>query len=93
MIITFASGDTRRIWEGEWVHRYPGTVQQRARRKLRMLHNAQTTADLMIPPANRLEKLKGDFQGFHSIRVNDQWRLVSRWESGNAYDVELLDYH
>ena len=58
-----------------------------------MLHNAQTTADLMIPPANRLEKLKGDFQGFHSIRVNDQWRLVFRWESGNAYDVELLDYH
>lgn len=64
MMITFGSGETRRIWEGEWVRRFPGTVQQQARRKLRMLHNAHSTADLMIPPANRLEKLKGALQGF-----------------------------
>ncbi|MFX1764450.1 type II toxin-antitoxin system RelE/ParE family toxin [Paraburkholderia sp. A1RI-2L] len=68
-------------------------MQQIARRKLRMLHAAHDLADLRIPPANRLELLKGDRAGQDSIRINDQWRVCFRWRNGNAYDVEIVDYH
>lgn len=68
-------------------------MQQIARRKLRMLHAAHELADLCIPPANRLELLKGDRAGQYSIRINDQWRVCFRWRNGNAYDVEIVDYH
>ena len=64
-----------------------------ARRKMRMLNNAATLEDLRIPPANRLEALKGDRAGMHSIRINQQWRLCFRWTRGDAYDVEIVDYH
>ena len=64
-----------------------------AYRKLRYLNNAQTLNDLRIPPANRLEKLKGDRSGQHSIRINDQWRICFRWRGNDAYDVEIADYH
>ncbi|MBS1544410.1 MAG: type II toxin-antitoxin system RelE/ParE family toxin [Bacteroidetes bacterium] len=93
MIVTFGSKETLKIWEGEWVSNLPPEVQHMARRKLRMLNNAQSTADLLIPPSNRLEKLKGDLQGHYSIRVNDQWRLIFSWDGRNAREVELLDYH
>jgi len=60
---------------------------------LRMLNNSQNIADLQIPPSNRLEKLKGNLKDYYSIRVNDQWRIIFKWNKGNASDVELLDYH
>jgi proteic killer suppression protein len=68
-------------------------IQEVARRKLRMLNNAQTLTDLQAPPNNRLEALKGDRVGEHSIRINRQWRLCFIWQDGNALDVEIVDYH
>jgi len=64
-----------------------------AKRKLDMLHAAAKLEDLKVPPSNRLEKLEGDLKGFHSIRINDQWRLIFRWIEGNAHDVRITDYH
>ncbi len=68
-------------------------LQEIARRKLRMLNNSQNIMDLQVPPSNRLEKLKGNLKGYYSIRVNDQWRIIFKWDKGNASDVEILDYH
>ena len=93
MIISFGSKETRLIWEGERVKRFSIELQETVRRKLRMLNNSQNIADLKIPPANRLEKLKGNLKDFYSIRINDQWRIIFRWNNGNASDVEITDYH
>jgi proteic killer suppression protein len=71
----------------------PAAIQPVARRKLRMLHNALTLDDLRIPPANRLESLKAKRKGQYSIRINNQWRVCFRWTHGDAYDVEIVDYH
>ncbi len=91
MIVSFGSKDTEKIWHGERVKNMPIDVQQVGRRKLRMINNAQNLLDLKIPPSNRLEKLQGT--DFYSIRINDQWRIVFRWEENNAHDVEIMDYH
>ena len=72
---------------------FPPELRRAARRKLLYLHDASELKDLRVPPGNRLEALKGKSQGFHSIRVNDQWRVVFRWASGNAFDVQVIDYH
>jgi proteic killer suppression protein len=93
MIISFGNKTTQKIWEGEWVKGFSTTIQETARRKLRMLNNSFDIKDLMIPPSNRLERLKGNLKDFYSIRVNDQWRLIFKWENGNAHNVELIDYH
>lgn len=93
MIISFGDKTTRKIWEGECVKGFSTDIQETARRKLRMLNNSIDVKDLMIPPSNRLEKLKGNRKDFYSIRVNDQWRLIFRWENGNASNIELIDYH
>jgi len=93
MIISFGDKTTRKIWEGERVKSFSTGIQEIARRKLRMLNNSVDIKDLMIPPSNKLEKLKGILKEFYSIRVNDQWRIIFRWETGNAYDVKLVDYH
>jgi proteic killer suppression protein len=93
MIISFAEKSTQKIWDGEWVKGYSIDVQDTARRKLRMLNNSFDIKDLMIPPSNRLEKLKGNRKDFYSIRINDQWCLIFRWTNGNAPIVELIDYH
>jgi toxin HigB-1 len=93
MIVSFGSKDTQKIWNGERAKSLPGEIQDVARRKLRMLNNAQSVVDLRIPPANRLEKLKGDLNEFYSIRINDQWRIIFRWHNGNAENVEIIDYH
>ncbi len=93
MLTSFGNKDTQKIWEGERVKGLPTEVQEIARRKLRMLNNSQNLTDLMIPPSNRLEKLKGTLKNFYSIRVNDQWRIIFKWNSGNADEVELIDYH
>ncbi|MFX1674322.1 type II toxin-antitoxin system RelE/ParE family toxin [Paraburkholderia sp. A2WS-5] len=92
-IQNFEDRETALIWTGERSRRLPAEMQQIARRKLRMLHAAHDLADLLIPPANRLELLKGDRAGQDSIRINDQWRVCFRWSNGNAYDVEIVDYH
>jgi len=93
MIKTFADAQTETIWRGEVSRRLPGDIQQVARRKLRMLNNAHQLADLRIPPANRLERLKGKRAGQYSIRINRQWRICFVWKNGNAMDVEIVDYH
>ncbi len=93
MLTSFGNKDTQKIWEGERVKGLPTEVQEIARRKLRMLNNSQNLTDLMIPPSNRLEKLKGTLKNFYSIRVNDQWRIIFKWNHGNADEVELIDYH
>ncbi len=93
MIVSFGDKTTQKIWDGEWVKGFSTDIQETARRKLRMLNNSFDVKDLIIPPSNRLEKLKGNRKDFYSIRVNDQWRLIFRWENGNAYHVELIDYH
>lgn len=93
MIVTFRNKTTEKIWEGERVKGLSTEIQETTRRKLRMLNNSIDIKDLMIPPSNRLEKLKGNLKDFYSIRVNDQWRIIFRWENGNATNVELIDYH
>jgi len=93
MLTSFGNKDTQKIWEGERVKGFPTEVQEIVRRKLRMLNNSQNLTDLMIPPSNRLEKLKGILKNYYSIRVNNQWRIIFKWNSGNADQVELIDYH
>jgi len=93
MIISFGDKDTLKIWEGEWVKNLPPEVQEIGRRKLRMINNSQNINDLMVPPANRLERLKGNLKKFYSIRINDQWRIIFIWNNGNAEKVEITDYH
>ena len=75
------------------VRRLPTELHRAARRKLLYLHDAESLADLRTPPGNRLEALHGDWQGYHSIRINDQWRVVFRWENSAAFDVYVIDYH
>jgi proteic killer suppression protein len=93
MILSFNSIETEKIWVGERSNKLPGTIQEVARRKLRMINNSQNMSDLRIPPANRLEKLSGSLAGYHSIRINDQWRIIFKWSAGNASGVEIIDYH
>jgi proteic killer suppression protein len=93
MIRTFKSKETAKVWNGERSDKLPLEVQKVGRRKLRMLNNSNDINDLRIPPANRLEKLSGNFAEFHSIRINDQWRIVFKWSQGHAFDVQIIDYH
>jgi proteic killer suppression protein len=93
VIRSFADKDTERIWHEQYVKRADRTLQRAVLRKLELLHAARDVEDLRIPPGNRLEQLKGDRRGQHSIRVNDQWRICFVWRDGGADDVELVDYH
>ncbi|HEX5363817.1 MAG TPA: type II toxin-antitoxin system RelE/ParE family toxin [Gallionella sp.] len=93
MIIGFASRETERIWRAEVSRKLPHEIQQVALRKLFMLDKAQTLNDLRIPPANRLEALKDDRKGQHSIHINDQWRICFVWTSNGPDAVEIVDYH
>lgn len=93
MITGFKDRTTEDVWEGRFSRRLPPDIQIIARRKLRMLNNAARLDDLRIPPANRLEALKGQRKGQHSIRINDQWRICFVWSDGSAGAVEIVDYH
>lgn len=93
MIRSFHSRDTERVFHRERVGKFALPLRRAALRKLLLLDAAELLDDLRVPPANRLEKLVGDREGQYSIRVNDQWRICFRWEEGNAYDVEIVDYH
>ena len=93
MIRSFADKETERIWNGDLSRRIPNQIQALARRKLRMLNAAQRLDDLRIPPANRLEAMKGKRSGQYSIRINDQWRICFLWHEGQCDEVEIVDYH
>jgi len=93
MILGFRDKEAEAIWRGDSSRRLPSEIQQTARRKLRMLNNARSLTDLRVPPANRLEALKGDRKGQHSIRINDQWRICFVWTDAGAANVEIVDYH
>ncbi len=93
VISSFRGRETERIWHGEFSRRLPPEIQEVARRKLRMINNTRTIADLRVPPANRLEALKGSRAGHYSIRINDQWRICFHFANGQAGDVEIVDYH
>ncbi len=90
---TIKSKEAESIWLGIQIKRYPKEIQYTARRKLRMMNNAAKLSDLMIPPGNRLEALKGDRKGQHSIRINDQIRICFVWKDGDCHEVEIVDYH
>jgi proteic killer suppression protein len=93
MIISFGNSETEQVWLGNRVKKLPIEIQNIGRRKLRIINNSVDIADLRIPPANRLEKLSGKLKDFYSIRINDQWRIIFKWNSGNASEVEIIDYH
>ena len=93
MIKSFADKDTARVFAREYVRRLPPALHPVAWRKLAQLHAATRLDSLRIPPGNRLEALKRDRTGQHSIRINDQWRICFVWKGGDAYQVEIVDYH
>jgi proteic killer suppression protein len=93
MVRTFADSDTERIFRGLRPRKIPIQIRERASRKLILLNAVEALQELKVPPGNRLEKLKGDRSGQHSIRINDQWRICFIWREGNAYEVEITDYH
>ena len=93
MIRSFRDRDTERVFRRERTRKLAPDILRIAQRKLAMLDAAESLSDLRVPPGNRLEKLFGDRDGQHSIRVNDQWRICFRWRGGDAQDVEIVDYH
>lgn len=93
MIKTFRDAETERLWKEERACRIPASLRKAALKKLQMLNAAGALGDLALPPGNRLERLRGDREGQHSIRVNDQYRVCFQWREGNAYEVEIADYH
>ena len=93
MIQGFACTETEGLFGGRTARRLPASIQRTARRKLLQLHAAVSLADLAVPPGNRLEPLRGNRAGQHSIRVNDQWRICFRWQGSDAHEVEIVDYH
>ena len=93
MIQGFRDNEAEMIWRGESSRRLPAGIQQNARRKLRMLNSARNLLDLRASPANRLEAIKGNRKGQHSIRINDQWRICFVWTGAGPANVEIVDYH
>lgn len=93
MIRSFENKETEKVFNRQVSRKLPRNIQRIALRKLRMLHRAVTLQDLRIPPGDHLEKLHGNRAGQHSIRINDQWRICFEWRNGDAYDVEIADYH
>lgn len=93
MIKSFGDKETEKIWNGLYSRKFPRDIQPLARRKLRMINNAQDIDDLRIPPGNKLEKLKGKLKDFWSIRIDKQWRVIFKWIGNDAYEVRITDYH
>lgn len=93
MIKSFKDKDTERLFQGQFVSRYPRDILRTMLRKLVLVHAATTREDLRVPPGNHLEELKGDLSGYSSIRINLQWRITFKWIDGNAYEVQIIDYH
>jgi len=93
MIKSFGDKETEKIWNGVFSKKLPSDIQPIARRKLRMINNAQDINDLRVPPGNRLEKLKGELSDYYSIRINNKWRIIFKWIGSDAYEVQIIDYH
>ena len=93
MIRSFRDRETEKVFRRESTRKLPPEIQRMAQRKLAILDAAESLQDLRVPPGNRLERLSGDREGQHSIRINDQWRVCFRWRDGDAHDVEITDYH
>jgi proteic killer suppression protein len=93
VIQTYRDRDTRDVAERRPVRKLARHIQRQAQRKLMMINNAKDVNELRIPPGNRLERLKGDRRNIYSIRINQQWRICFDWHDGDAYDVEIVDYH
>jgi proteic killer suppression protein len=93
MIVGCRDADTERLWKTGWCKRLPAQLNRQAMKKLYILHAALALENLMVPPRNRLERLRGDRKGQHSIRINDQYRICFVWVDGHATDVEIVDYH
>lgn len=96
MIVSFGNQLAQGLFDdkkSKHTRSFPSELYQVARRKILYLHDADNLTDLKVPPGNRLEALKGDLQGFHSIRINDQWRVIFKWSNGGANEVKVLDYH
>lgn len=93
VILSFRDTETARIWRGERSKRLPSDMQKVALRKLRQLAAVLGLSELRVPPGNRLEALRADRAGQHSIRINDQWRICFIWTPGGPKDVEIIDYH
>ena len=93
MIRSFKDREAETLFSRQRARKIPANIQRAALRKLRMLNRSTTLQDLTVPPANRLEKLKGNRKGRHSIRINEQWRICFIWKNGDVYDVEIVDYH
>ena len=93
VIQDFRCKETEKIWKGKGSRRFPADIQRVALRKLTQLSAAEKLDDMRVPPGNRLEVLKGNRAGRHSIRINDQWRICFVWKDGHAHEVEIVDYH
>ncbi len=93
MIKSFRNAAADAAWQRRFVKGVPNDIMKVANRKLTQIHNARALADLRAPPGNRLEALSGDRKGRHAIRINNQWRVCFRWRDGDAWDVEIVDYH
>lgn len=93
MIKSFSDTQTEKVFHREFSRKLPPDIQRNARRKLEVLNVAKVLNDLRIPPGNRLEKLVGDRDGQHSIRINQRWRICFEWRKGDAYNIEIVDYH
>ena len=93
MIKSFADKETEKVFNREFSRKLSPAIQHPARRKLEILNAAETLQDLRIPPSNHLEKLVGNRKGQHSIRINDRWRICFVWKDGDAYQVEIVEYH
>ncbi|MEI8295727.1 MAG: type II toxin-antitoxin system RelE/ParE family toxin [Alphaproteobacteria bacterium] len=93
MIESFKCKSTKELWETGISKKIPASLRRAALRKLVLIDDAEEYKDLVMPPGNRLEELKGDRQGQHSIRINDQWRICFKWIDGDAHHVEIIDYH
>ena len=93
VIRSYQNRHTKDVAERQRVNKFPADIQRRAQRKLMILNNASDLNDLRVPPGNHLESLTGDRSGQYSIRINDQWRICFVWDEGDAYQVEIVDYH
>ena len=93
MILSFKEKHTEKIWEGDFLKKFPDDIQKISKRKLIHIHSSINLNDLKIPPGNKLHALSKDRKGLHSISINDQWRICFKWENGNAFDVGIIDYH
>jgi proteic killer suppression protein len=93
LIVSFKCGETEKIWRRRFSRKLPGQIQEKALHKLQLLDAAVRLENLSVPPGNRLEALRGDRKGQHSIRINQQWRICFKWVDGNAHEVEMVDYH